>query len=185
MSKRNITRRQLLKVLLGIPFIGAILAAVSPILRMLKPFGKLGLAVPPPPVAVNTLKHVNKPIGDSFVQVPALLDQLEEMVGYSFEIETEDRSIPYKPIKIREPGILIKKDGKVRAWNAKCTHLGCVVRWNTETHNWHCRCHDGYFDPLMTKVIAGPPPEPLHPWTATVGEDGSITIDKNPPEEVA
>lgn len=185
MKNKQMTRRQLLKVLLGIPFFGMILAAISPILRMLKPFGKLGLEIPPQPLAVNKLTFVNKPVGDSFVQVPANARDLEKMLGYSFEIITEDRSIPYKPIKLREPGILIKdENGTIRAWDAKCTHLGCVIRWNGESKNWHCRCHDGFFDPMMTKVIAGPPPCPLYPWTVIVNEeDGSIIIDKKTPEE--
>ncbi|MEZ4812349.1 MAG: Rieske (2Fe-2S) protein [Caldisericia bacterium] len=145
----------------------------------MKPFGKIGLEVPPAPVAVNKLASVMEPVGDSFVPVPAKIDELKSMVGYSFEIITEDRSIPYKPIKIREPGILIKdSNGTLMAWDAKCTHLGCVVRWNTESKTWHCRCHDGFFDPTMTKVLGGPPPSPLRPWTALVDDDGGIIIDK-------
>jgi len=182
-DSKKVTRRQLLKVLLGLPFLGMIAAAASPLLRLLKPFGKLGLEVPPPAAAVTKLSTLNKPVGDSFVKVPAIASELEPMVGYSFEVITEDRSIPYKPVKIREPGILIKdSEGRIRAWNAKCTHLGCVVRWSTEKKEWHCRCHDGFFDPLMTQVLGGPPPRPLERWT--VRQDGdTIIIDKEVPSE--
>ena len=177
MNTREMTRRELLKVLLGLPLAGIAVAAVSPILRLLKPFGKLGLEIPPAPVARMKLDKVKEPqlnaagqITD--VMVDARYSQLKTMVGYSFEIETVDTSIPYKPVRVFNPGILIKDDkGELHVFDAKCTHLACVVRWDfkpTGEGYWHCRCHDGVFHPTTAEVVAGPPPTPLKRWKCDV-----------------
>jgi cytochrome b6-f complex iron-sulfur subunit len=41
-----------------------------------------------------------------------------------------------------------------------CTHLGCIVKYCPENNDFHCPCHDGFFD-AKGKPIAGPPPLPL------------------------
>ena len=185
MSQSEITRRELLKVLLGIPLVGLLLGAISPLLRLLKPFGKLGLAIPPPSVAKVVLGKIREPYltpsgGTGFADVDANYNDLKEMVGYSFDIVTVDTSIPTNPVKISNPGILIKdKEGNLHAWDAKCTHLACVVYWNSAINKWHCRCHDGMFDPTTTAVLAGPPSSPLKPWIVEFNKDtGEITAEK-------
>lgn len=42
----------------------------------------------------------------------------------------------------------------------KCTHLGCPVLWKAAARQFHCPCHEGWFDE-EGKVLAGPPPRPL------------------------
>lgn len=182
--QKEISRRELLKVLLGLPFIGILLGAISPLLRLLKPFGKLGLEIPPPPVAKVTLSTIREPYlsgtSTSFKDVPANYASMQSMIGYSFDISTIDVSIPTKPVKINNPGILIKDtEGKLHAYDAKCPHLACVVYWNSATNVWHCRCHDGIFDPVTTNVLAGPPPSPLKEWLVSFDEaSGAITVEK-------
>jgi Rieske Fe-S protein len=183
-SQKEITRRELLKVLLGLPLLGLLAGAISPILRLLKPFGKLGLAIPPPSVARVVLSSMREPMlaggGTSFADVEANYNSMKEMLGYSFEIVTIDTSIPTKPVKISNPGILIKdKEGKLHVWDAKCTHLACVIYWDSVSNNWHCRCHDGFFDPVTANVIAGPPPSALKPWKVEWDQgSGAITVEK-------
>ena len=46
-------------------------------------------------------------------------------------------------------------DGTVHECSAVCTHLKCIVDWNTAEKSWDCPCHGSRFDP-MGKVIAGP-----------------------------
>ena len=45
--------------------------------------------------------------------------------------------------------------------SARCTHLGCSVRWNSQSNDsFRCPCHGGVFD-AEGRVVKGPPKEPL------------------------
>jgi nitrite reductase/ring-hydroxylating ferredoxin subunit len=46
-------------------------------------------------------------------------------------------------------------DGALHERSAKCTHLGCVVRWNSAERSWDCPCHGSRFD-AFGKVLNGP-----------------------------
>jgi len=58
--------------------------------------------------------------------------------------------------------IFLVKTGasEVTALDATCTHLGCLVAWDTQTQAFKCPCHGGVYDKNGT-VTDGPPPEPL------------------------
>ena len=61
-----------------------------------------------------------------------------------------------------DPAILVRfEDREVYAFSQKCTHLGCVVYFESEESRWHCPCHEGNFDTRTGAVISGPPPRPL------------------------
>ena len=44
--------------------------------------------------------------------------------------------------------------------NAICTHLGCVVQWNSGENKFICPCHGSQYDPEGA-VVRGPAPLPL------------------------
>jgi glycine/D-amino acid oxidase-like deaminating enzyme/nitrite reductase/ring-hydroxylating ferredoxin subunit len=51
-------------------------------------------------------------------------------------------------------------DGTLRELSARCTHLGCLVRFNNAERTWDCPCHGSRFD-LDGEVIEGPAVRPL------------------------
>lgn len=58
------------------------------------------------------------------------------------------------------PVEVIRSGERVMARMLRCTHWGCVVRWNEIRHAYVCPCHDGTYDE-NGNVLAGPPPLPL------------------------
>jgi Rieske Fe-S protein len=51
-------------------------------------------------------------------------------------------------------------EGKLHVRSASCTHLGCVVHWNTTEQCWDCPCHGSHFAP-DGEVLNGPAIYPL------------------------
>ena len=51
-------------------------------------------------------------------------------------------------------------DGSVTLRSATCTHMGCIVAWNTAERTWDCPCHGSRFTP-EGEVISGPAESPL------------------------
>jgi Rieske Fe-S protein len=58
--------------------------------------------------------------------------------------------------------VAVYKDdrGAVSACSAVCTHMGCVVHWNSAEKSWDCPCHGSRFR-YDGKVIQGPANEDL------------------------
>lgn len=50
--------------------------------------------------------------------------------------------------------------GTVHAVSARCTHLGCIVRFNDAETTWECPCHGSRFG-VDGAVLQGPATEPL------------------------
>ena len=68
--------------------------------------------------------------------------------------------------------VAVYKDerGDVHACSAVCTHMGCLVRWNSAERSWDCPCHGSRFD-HRGKVIQGPANEDLEPTSLSRGSE--------------
>ena len=74
-----------------------------------------------------------------------------------------------------EPVIVIREKGdEILAFDAVCTHLGCIVGYRKFKKDIYCNCHGSTFN-LNGQVIDGPAPEPLPKYKATI-ENGKIIV---------
>jgi Rieske Fe-S protein len=101
-------------------------------------------------------------------------DYLKENVDYPYYL-IRDRfagadAQSLRAVK-RGQGKIIERDGAklavyrdpaggVTLRSATCTHMGCLVAWNTAERTWDCPCHGSRFKPTGD-VIAGPAEAPL------------------------
>jgi Rieske Fe-S protein len=72
--------------------------------------------------------------------------------------------------------------GRVLAVEARCTHLGCPVRYVAQAREFVCPCHGGVFD-FVGKPIGGPPKRPLPELEVTVKHGHVYIVDPKHGEE--
>ena len=57
-------------------------------------------------------------------------------------------------------GVYRDEQGELHAVSLRCTHLGCLVRFNAAERSWDCPCHGSRFD-VDGAVLEGPAVHPL------------------------
>ncbi|MEU7479706.1 FAD-dependent oxidoreductase [Lentzea sp. NPDC042327] len=57
-------------------------------------------------------------------------------------------------------GVYRDPEGQLHAVSMRCTHLGCLVRFNSAERSWDCPCHGSRFD-VDGNVLEGPATRPL------------------------
>lgn len=145
MNNEKIPRREALNYLLGTGIAALGAATLFPMIRYM---------VPPPAGDTGTSSVLAAKVG---------------------ELKSDEGKI----FKFGErPAILILKAGgdpksalSYAAFTAVCTHLNCTVQYRSDLKHIWCACHNGHYD-LNGKVISGPPPSPLTPYTVSIkGEE--------------
>jgi glycine/D-amino acid oxidase-like deaminating enzyme/nitrite reductase/ring-hydroxylating ferredoxin subunit len=56
---------------------------------------------------------------------------------------------------LKKVAVYRDEHGSFHAYSAVCTHLGCIVTWNSSEHTWDCPCHGSRFD-KDGRVLNGP-----------------------------
>jgi glycine/D-amino acid oxidase-like deaminating enzyme/nitrite reductase/ring-hydroxylating ferredoxin subunit len=85
----------------------------------------------------------------------------------SGDVKSEDEIAPGSGAIVRaglqKIAVYRDNDGRLTRCSAACTHLKCVVAWNTAESTWDCPCHGSRFDP-HGKVLSGPAISDLAPY---------------------
>ncbi|RJP20302.1 MAG: cytochrome B6 [Candidatus Abyssobacteria bacterium SURF_5] len=77
------------------------------------------------------------------------------------------KNVRYKGIA----SIVIRTSEKnVHALSAVCTHLGCIVKWDSSKQVLVCPCHAAIFD-INGNVVSGPAPRPLESFPVQFARD--------------
>jgi cytochrome b6-f complex iron-sulfur subunit len=64
-------------------------------------------------------------------------------------------------VQVRGKAVIVRRDaGGFAAYSAVCTHLGCLVKWNSDKQQFQCPCHAAVFN-AQGQVVSGPAPAPL------------------------
>jgi len=78
----------------------------------------------------------------------------------------------------RVPVILIRADsGQYFALSATCTHLECIVQYESSRKQIICACHNGVYD-LSGRNVSGPPPRPLDEYLVHVIDNEVIIAER-------
>jgi len=59
--------------------------------------------------------------------------------------------------------LVVRTTSGFEAYSAICTHLGCLVKWQSDSKEFHCPCHAAIFN-SKGQVVSGPAPAPLPPY---------------------
>ena len=74
--------------------------------------------------------------------------------------------------KRKAVGFVVRRGAELLAFSARCTHLGCKVRFKDAA--FHCPCHEGVFD-IDGKPQSGPVEDPLERFETRVA-DGRVQV---------
>jgi Rieske Fe-S protein len=105
-------------------------------------------------LASRKLATENAKVGARFVA-----DRLAPRVGTPEEIARGEGAVVR--VRGRQTAVHRDDDGTLHALSPVCTHLRCLVRWNTAERSWDCPCHGSRFDPKTGDVLHGPAVRPL------------------------
>jgi len=137
----SLGRRQFMNLLTFGAVTGVALGALYPVVRYFIPAQGAG-----PSAGSLALDELGNPIVAS---------------GWLASHNEGDRSL-VQGLKGDPTYLIIEGEGAIGAigLNAICTHLGCVVPWNSGENKFICPCHGSQYDPEGT-VVRGPAPLPL------------------------
>ncbi len=168
MSKKGVTRRQFLNYTLT--GVGGFMASAT-LLPMLR-------------FAADPLLQT-KQESDFVVTDKKISEITSEPVRVDFAYEQTDGW--YSSTVTNTAWVYKNEKGEIVALSPVCTHLGCMVDWNTNEkypNKFYCPCHDGLYTKDGKNVEGTPPTRPLDVYTHKE-VDGYLALGKVKPREEA
>jgi cytochrome b6-f complex iron-sulfur subunit len=116
-------------------------------------------------------------LGNGFIFLNHYENRPHALQGEHFVCDVDDVAIgEFKQFVVEGnkgiPYILIHlEENEWRAFEQKCTHLSCAVRYRHDIGQIECPCHRGYFSANSGAVLQGPPPRPLPQLTVKVRDN--------------
>jgi glycine/D-amino acid oxidase-like deaminating enzyme/nitrite reductase/ring-hydroxylating ferredoxin subunit len=107
-----------------------------------------------------------KPLAGGPTMIKAGISEALRFVGDRFKTDVaEIDAIPLgegRLIKLDGEQTAVYRDdqGHLHRLSPVCTHLGCIVGWNSAEKSWDCPCHGGRYS-ATGAVIEGPPSQDL------------------------
>jgi Rieske Fe-S protein len=104
----------------------------------------------------------------------------QNMLGYLTpgEISAADKLKPGKGAILRSglDKLAVCRDlkGKLHVHSASCTHIGCLIRWNSFEQCWDCPCHGSHFAP-NGEALNAPAINTLSAADLPLGRDRKLT----------
>jgi nitrite reductase/ring-hydroxylating ferredoxin subunit len=79
--------------------------------------------------------------------------------------EGDDETVPRGEARVvrnglGKKGVYRDESGGLHGVSLRCTHLGCLLRFNSAERSWDCPCHGSRFD-VDGHVLEGPATRPL------------------------
>lgn len=93
----------------------------------------------------------------SFFRLPKRINTAKKIEVPMADL-SEDQALFFDRQGVQIALIYTNKEPKV--FDAACTHLGCLVRWDQNDHFFHCPCHGAVFDD-EGRAVKGPVNTPL------------------------
>jgi Rieske Fe-S protein len=120
----------------------------------------------------NPWAELYDPARKTLKAVPDFVKENTNFVGHMVkdwvkpsEVDTVEAILPGEGAVMRRGAskIAVYRDetGELHERSAVCTHLGCVVQWNSGEKSWDCPCHGSRFD-CQGQILNGPAIKPLH-----------------------
>jgi len=129
-------------------------------------------------ILADRISGRENPWADTFAPTRVSLRSAHELaeLGAKFAIDlVGDRVLPPQALRaggvppgearvvpdgLGKKGVYRAEDGTLHAVSLRCTHLGCLVRFNAAERSWDCPCHGSRFA-LDGSVLEGPAVQPL------------------------
>lgn len=117
------------------------------------------------PMVYAIAKFVYPPFTTESVVESAALAKFEEIERNSAKVVRFNK----------QPVIIVRtQQDQVKAFSARCTHLGCIVEYRSEKGGYfYCNCHGSVFDGAG-RNIQGPAPRPLQPLKVSLKQSDIV-----------